>query len=90
MSARTGDEHAINTLADAAEAVAGAAPATAAEWLNQAVALLPTDQRARRLMLLARLAQARMAAGDLSSAHTVLLQMVEELSAGVGPTGSRR
>lgn len=85
VSARTGDEHAINTLADAAEAVAGAAPATAAEWLNQAVALLPTDQRARRLMLLARLAQARMAAGDLSSAHTVLLQMVEELSAGGGP-----
>lgn len=81
---RPGDEHAIDTLADAAEAVAGAAPATAGEWLSRAIALLPDDQVTRRLLLLARLAQARMSAGELNSAHTALVQMVDGLSASAG------
>jgi DNA-binding NarL/FixJ family response regulator len=84
VSARPGDERAISSLADAAETFAGAAPSTAADWLDRAIELLPGDQRARRLTLLGRLAQARMAAGDLNSAHTTLLQVVDELSADGG------
>jgi ATP/maltotriose-dependent transcriptional regulator MalT len=84
LSARPGDQAAIGTLAEAAFAVAGSAPASAAQWLAVALSLLPADQGERRLALLSALADAQAAAGKLADAHQTLVEITAGLPPGSG------
>jgi ATP/maltotriose-dependent transcriptional regulator MalT len=89
LSARAGDEPAIDALATAASEVAGSAPASAARWLEAAVSLLPSDQLQRRLVLLSSLAGAQAAAGSLADARETLIEITAGLPSGAGLAGSR-
>jgi len=89
LSARPGDQAAIEALAEAAFAVAGSAPASAAEWLAVALSLLPTGQGLRRLELLAALADAQAAGGTLADAHQTLVQITAALLPNSGSAWSQ-
>nr|AMX23313.1 transcriptional regulatory protein LuxR [Actinoallomurus sp. ID145698] len=74
-SGRTGDRKDIDTLVEAADAVATQAPATAAHWLKAALDLLPDDPDAQ-VELRLKLAQTQAVSGQLmagrQTAHEVL------------------
>ncbi|MBJ7330106.1 MAG: AAA family ATPase [Solirubrobacteraceae bacterium] len=78
-SAAPGDAAAIATLHDAAEEVFDTAPATAAEWLEIALALARdgADAHAER-RLRAPLARAFVATGRLEAAHTLLVEAADD------------
>jgi DNA-binding NarL/FixJ family response regulator/RecA/RadA recombinase len=73
-SADHGDLEAIEVLEDAARAVCGQAPATAAGWLQAALRLLPdiAVARPRRVIIMLALAQALGAAGQLWNCREML------------------
>jgi ATP/maltotriose-dependent transcriptional regulator MalT len=73
-SARVGDRRAARLLADAARSGQPSAPAVAAQWLQAAVGLLPSDSGStdERLTLLVSLAAARETIGQLSGASEAL------------------
>ncbi|HWF75415.1 MAG TPA: LuxR C-terminal-related transcriptional regulator, partial [Solirubrobacteraceae bacterium] len=89
LSARPGDEAAITVLADAAHQVAAGAPASAAQWLTAALALLPADEVPRRLALLAPLADVQASAGALADVHETLVSITAALPAGSGTAWSQ-
>jgi DNA-binding NarL/FixJ family response regulator len=89
LSARPGDAEAIAVLQKAASQAAAGAPAAAAEWLALALSLLPAGDPARRLALLAPLAQAQAAAGRLADAHRTLVEITAELPVGSGSDWSQ-
>jgi predicted ATPase/DNA-binding CsgD family transcriptional regulator len=77
-SARQGDETAAALLRDAGFEVAQRAPASAAMWLETAIAVLPSATPAgERLRLLSALAAAYGATGRLEDSHKVLLSALE-------------
>ncbi|WP_130512087.1 helix-turn-helix transcriptional regulator [Krasilnikovia cinnamomea] len=86
-SAAVGDAGAAVTLVAAAQAVGAQAPATAAEWLQIALRLLPGDTATvglpDRAELLTYLAERRAASGDLAEARRVMGVVLDELL----PTG---
>lgn len=63
-SSSIGDQNAIDTLVEAANAVATQAPAAAAHWLKAALRLLPDDPDAK-VELLLELAKAQVVSGQL-------------------------
>lgn len=73
-AARPGDEAAITVLVEAARAILPRAPAAAAQWVQDAVRLLPDEGEAvpRRLELLIELAHAWGLAGRLHEARDIL------------------
>ena len=75
-SARHGDHAAIAVLREAAEDVLGRAPATAARLFGAALRLLPPGTP-ERVGLLAPLAQAHFAAGQVAAAHAAALESLE-------------
>lgn len=82
-SALAGDQSAVDALAAAARSVAVLAPATAAHWLAVAADLLPdTAPPARRLEVLAPLATALAASGDLEASRATLGRTLELLDSG--------
>ena len=78
LAATPGDEDAIALLGEAARALQGPAPASAARFLAAALRLLPDDQRARRGALRVALAEAQSAGGDPEGARTTLLAALGE------------
>jgi DNA-binding CsgD family transcriptional regulator len=75
-----GDAEAAATLIDAARAVGAQAPATAVEWLQAGLRLLPDGQLAglpTRLDLLAELARRQGASGYLSDARATMRSVLE-------------
>jgi DNA-binding CsgD family transcriptional regulator/tetratricopeptide (TPR) repeat protein len=74
-SARPGDASAVALLIEAADAAAGRAPATAAQWYEAALRLMPetTAERPRRLEVLIALAQTLPAIGRLADSRAALL-----------------
>lgn len=69
LSAKPGDQAAIDTLLEAARHVRTSAPATAAHWLGAALALLPSNAPAdAQLQVLVPLAMAEGACGRLQAA----------------------
>lgn len=79
-SASPGDEEAVATLAEAAQAVLPRAPAAAARWFEVALRLLPsTGAVEQRLLLLLMLAGALASAGHLSQCRAALEQALELL-----------
>lgn len=74
QAAVVGDETAIRVLLRAATADRWRAPATAAQWYESALRLLPTDRRhpARRARLLLARAECLVTAGELDRAHEVI------------------
>lgn len=89
LSARPGDEAAIEALCAAASQVANTAPASAATWLSVALSLLPADRAERRLAVLAPLAQAQAAAGSLADARDTLVEITALLPPGSGAAWSQ-
>ena len=83
-SARPGDETAMATLVEAAEATAPRAPAIAAHWYQAALRLLPDGpgHDGRRLELLVARATALGAAGRLEESRAALTQALERLAPG--------
>ncbi|HEX6714983.1 MAG TPA: AAA family ATPase [Thermoleophilaceae bacterium] len=73
-SAQRGDETAIEALTQAAQAVAGHAPVSAARWFEAALELLPDEpaHQARRLALLVQRAGALGVAGDIEGNRDAL------------------
>jgi DNA-binding NarL/FixJ family response regulator len=86
-SARPGDFDAIDELVRAADAAAPRAPASAAQWYEAALALVPDgDAHAgRRVQLLVALAEATGAAGQLGESHAALLQALALQPSGRSP-----
>jgi len=78
-AARRGDRAAVDLLAEAAERVFGQAPASAAQYLESALRLLPddADETARRIELLRTRAYALFGAGRLDAADAVLAETLE-------------
>jgi DNA-binding NarL/FixJ family response regulator len=74
-SARPGDTTAVALLIEAGDAIAGRAPATAAQWYEAALRLMPetTAERPRRLEVLMALAQTLAAIGRLADSRDALL-----------------
>jgi DNA-binding CsgD family transcriptional regulator len=87
---RHGDPAAIALLAEAGEAAAARAPASAASWFGAALRLLPdTAPAEQRIGLLTARARALAATGQLTSARDALLECIELLpAAAVGPRTS--
>ena len=85
-SAHAGDDEAVALLTAAANEVSARAPATAAEWLQAALRLLPTDDAAagRRLELLVPLATAQGASGRLVDARDTLVELLGLLPGDLG------
>ncbi|HEX6024038.1 MAG TPA: AAA family ATPase, partial [Solirubrobacter sp.] len=77
-SAQRGDEQALTTLIQAAEATAKRSPATAAHWYTAALHLLPEDDE-RRAGLLVGQAAALGGAGKLTEACDVLAEVLAAL-----------
>lgn len=71
-SAPVGDEHAVALLTRAGRAAASRAPSTAAHWFNAALRLLPSGADDRRLQLLAPMASALGAAGQIKDSRDAL------------------
>jgi DNA-binding NarL/FixJ family response regulator len=90
-SASHGDEAAIATLVEAADQVAGRAPASAARWLDAALNLLPEggDTQPRRLELLGRRAAMLGLAGQVEEARESLGAFLEESPSDGSPTRVR-
>jgi ATP/maltotriose-dependent transcriptional regulator MalT len=90
-SASHGDEVAIATLVEAADQVAGRAPASAARWLDAALNLLPEgpDTQPRRLELLGRRAAMLGLAGRVEEARESLGAFLEESPRDGSPTRVR-
>lgn len=88
--AEPGDEDAIDLLTSAAEAIHEQAPATAATWLETALALLPEGQRQRRLLMLERLAQLLGNSGEHSHSMDKLAEILAFLPRGAGRTTAAR
>lgn len=88
-SAQTGDERAAAVLVEAAEAVGSRAPATSADWLEAALALLPSADRATRTQMLVALAAAAGAAGQHERSHAALTEALELLPAEMTPERAR-
>jgi DNA-binding CsgD family transcriptional regulator len=82
-SARRGDEGAAAVLAEAGQAVAARAPATAAHWYEAAIRLLPegAEHEGRHLELLVAQATVLAAAGRLAESHMVLTGLLGRLPA---------
>ncbi|MCU7730693.1 AAA family ATPase [Actinoplanes sp. KI2] len=82
-SAAVGDTGAARTLVAAARAVGAQAPATAAEWLQTALRLLPGDTAGAglpgRAELLTYLAERRAASGNLAEARQAMGVVIDEL-----------
>jgi ATP/maltotriose-dependent transcriptional regulator MalT len=74
-SARPGDASAAALLIEAADAAAGRAPATGAQWYEAALRLMPetTAERPRRLEVMIALAQTLLAIGRLADSREALL-----------------
>lgn len=68
-SAPVGDEHAVALLTRAGHAAAPRAPSTAAHWFDAALRLLASDEDERRLQLLAPMASALGAAGQIAASR---------------------
>jgi DNA-binding NarL/FixJ family response regulator len=90
-SASHGDEAAIATLVEAADQVAGRAPASAARWLDAALNLLPVspDTQPRRLELLGRRAAMLGLAGRVEEARESLGAFLAESPSDGSPTRVR-
>ena len=89
LSARRGDDAAVDALTDAALEVADTAPASAANWLSVALSLMPAERTERHLAMLASLAQVQTAAGAMDDARETLLTITSELAVGSGPVWSQ-
>ena len=89
-SAAAGDTAAAGTLVMAAQAVGAQAPATAAEWLQTALRLLPhgglPPGLPARAELLTYLAGRQAASGNLAEAHTTMGTVLDGLPAGGTPS----
>jgi predicted ATPase len=80
LSGREGDQEAQTLFVEAARESVRVAPASAARWYSAALRALPADaQLERRLSLLAALAAAQTAAGDLAAASETLEEILELL-----------
>lgn len=77
--ARPGDEEAVALLLAAARAAERTAPRTAARWYAAALALLPHDDSRRRGEILAPMAAALAAAGDLAGARAAIVEGIDAL-----------
>jgi ATP/maltotriose-dependent transcriptional regulator MalT len=82
-SARPGDMDAVAVLARAADEAAAHAPATAARWLEAALALVPAgaETAGKRLELLVPLARAQGSSGRLDDSRRSLESLLELLPA---------
>jgi len=90
LSARQGDEAAVDLLTTAGRETARVAPASAARWYGAALRLLPTDAGAdRSLALLAPLAASLTAAGQLIPAREVLEEVLRLLAPEQGALRAR-
>lgn len=78
QSARHGDTAAVAVLREAGEATAQRAPASAAQWFETALGLLPASAPAgERVEVLMALAGAMAATGRFEEARTALLESIE-------------
>ena len=78
QSARHGDIEAVAVLRDAGESAARRAPASAAQWFEIAVGLLPASvPPGERVELLMALAGAKAATGRFEDARAALLESIE-------------
>ena len=82
QSARPCDEAAIALLLEAGERTAPRAPAAAVHWFEDALRLLPSDDRERQIGVLAALARAQRSLGELERCRATLLEALELLPAG--------
>ncbi len=83
LAASAGDLPAAALLASAAAEVSARAPASAADWLEAALQLLPGHGRAaQRRDLLVSLARVRTTLGDLPAAHQAWLRALDLVSPG--------
>jgi DNA-binding NarL/FixJ family response regulator len=78
-SARRGDTDAVGALRDAAAVTASRAPASAVDWYEAALRLLPetTEQRAPRLELLIALAPVLASVGRLDDSRAALVEALQ-------------
>jgi DNA-binding CsgD family transcriptional regulator len=82
QSARHGDATAVAVLLDAGREAADRAPASAARWFEAALRILPDSAEAgERGLLLASLARAQAATGQLEDSRSALLEAID-LAAG--------
>ena len=79
-SAVQGDQQAIVTLTDAAEASQARSPQGSVRWYGAALRLVPADDEERRLALVTSLAGAQRSTGDLEGARTSLLAALEVIA----------
>jgi DNA-binding CsgD family transcriptional regulator/tetratricopeptide (TPR) repeat protein len=79
--AKHGDLNAVDVLDEAARAISGTEPVTAASWLTTALRVLPKQAQfaERRARLLVRLAKARGAAGNLRECRDIMHQALRFL-----------
>lgn len=89
LSARRGDDAAVDALTDAALEVADTAPASAAHWLSVALTLMPAERTKRHVAMLANLAQVQTAAGAMDDARETLVTITREPPVGSGPVWSQ-
>ncbi|MFI5496387.1 AAA family ATPase [Actinoplanes sp. NPDC051859] len=82
-SAASGDAHAAGVLIAAARAVGAQAPATAAEWTQAALRLIPGDTARAglppRVALVTYVAERQAASGHLAEARQTMATVLEEL-----------
>lgn len=79
LSARPGDDEAVDLLAEAARAVMTGAPVTGAAWLEAALGLISErDRDQRRVGLLMDLSRVRAAVGDMAGSREALLEALED------------
>ncbi len=77
-SARPGDQDAVVTLIEAARTVSAQAPASATQWLEAALRLMPAES-ASRVELLMELARLRAVSGDLAAGRQNALEALRLL-----------